>query len=443
MNYHTKRALKSSVLFSLFIPFVFLFTTYSGRSALAQVRHSGSEIVWEKLSLFAKVLTHIQQSYVLPTDPQKLIEGAIKGMVGALDPHSHFMTSQEYQQLISDTEGTFGGIGVEVDIRDGWLHVVHVMENGPAAKQGILPGDKILAIDMHDARDLRMSDAITWMRGRVGSQVVLMIRREGVRESLRRTLTREAIVVNAVEGKRLLGDVFYVQLKSFQSDTADELAHQISALTQELGSRSPQGLILDMRNNPGGLLDQAVEVADIFLEQGKIVSTVGRNGVSLSENNANREGTLPPWPVVVLINGASASAAEIVAAALKDHRRAVLVGSRTWGKGSVQNIIDLEDGSVLKLTIAQYLTPSGQSIQAHGVEPDITVPSLVLSEATSGTFNEASLEGHLQSLSMPMGSGAGTSSPSPTEGSGDAALMFPDDAQARVGYQVLKLLRTP
>jgi carboxyl-terminal processing protease len=405
---------------------------------------------YRNLGVFARALAHIEMSWVEEADQDELVYGAIRGMVDSLDPHSAFMDPEEYRILTSDTQGRFGGVGVEIEAQDGWLTVLSVFEGAPADRAGVIPGDRFLAIGDRDARDMRITDAVRLMRGEPGTRVRVRIRRETEARALDFTLTREIIQVEAVEARVLPDRIVYVRIKSFQETTTRELRRALdTAVAQTAASGGVRGVLLDMRNNAGGLLDEAVLVSDEFLREGVIVSTRGRGGSEISEARASRGGTRPDWPLVILVNGYTASASEIVAGALRDHGRAVVVGTRTFGKGSVQNIIELPDGSALKLTVARYYTPRGVSIQAHGIEPDMIIEQLdptALQEAVQpDPFREEMLEGHLDET-------AGRSPPPPPPRDvprtgparqGDQSDdSFPDDYQARMAYQALRAIIT-
>lgn len=401
------------------------------------------------LGIFARALAHIENAYVDPVDQDALVHGAIRGMVSALDPHSTYLDPEEYRILTSDTRGRFAGIGVEIAPRDGWLTVLGVFEHGPAAEAGIRPGDRFLTIEGRDARDLRIQDAVRLMRGEPGTSVRVALRRPGREEALELTMVRAFIEVNPVEASLLSDGVLYLRLKAFQGNTFDEMQSAIETAQREHGSEL-RGIVLDLRNNPGGLLHQSVEVVDAFIEDGIIVSTRGRGGEMLSESRARRRGTWPRWPMVTLINGYSASAAEIVAGALQDHERSLIMGTRSWGKGSVQNVIELPDASALKLTIARYYTPSGRSIQAQGIEPDLPVeqvPPGVLRQArrdAANRFNEASLSNHLRAEDADADAAA-----EPEDGAGRDAIRdeaaedgapFADDHQVQMALQTLRAM---
>ena len=400
---------------------------------------------YANLAIFARALSQIEVSHVEPPDQDALIYGAIRGMVQTLDPHSSFLTPEQYRMLTSDTEGQFGGIGIEVDVRDGWLVVHGVIEGGPAQAAGLQAGDRFLAIDGLGARDMRLSDAVEHMRGAPGTTVTIRLRREGAEEGIELTLTREVIHVDAVEARVLPNRVFYARLRSFSETTTDELRAALDhAVTETAGAGGITGVLLDMRGNPGGLLNEAVRVSDEFLTGGVIVSTRGRDGQVLDEASAHAAGTRPNWPMVVLVDHYTASAAEIVAGALHDQHRAVLVGQTTWGKGSVQNIIELPDGSALKLTIARYYTPSGNSIQARGIDPDIVVEDLdeqALRELheRGPVISEASLERHLEAETH-TDEHETPRDEARTSAAVDTDAPFSDDYQARTALQVLTTL---
>jgi carboxyl-terminal processing protease len=403
---------------------------------------------YPRLEIFARALSHIENSYVGAVDDDAILEGAIRGMLKVLDPHSAYLNVNELRILDNDTQGQFGGVGIEVDINDGWLTVLRVMPGGPAARAGVQPGDRLLSIENISARDLSIDEALSRMRGEPGTQVHVQLRRRGVDTSIPLLLTRDIIRIEAVEGRLLADRVLYVQLRVFQEDTAAQLRHVIDeAVDHAAKSGGVRGVLLDLRDNPGGLLSSAILVADEFLRDGVIVSTRGRGGKLLRENSATAAGTRPDWPLVLLVNGYSASASEIVAGALHDHRRAVLVGTRTFGKGSVQNVIDLPDGSAMKLTTALYYTPNGTSIQAKGIEPDVVIEQLdtkLLKEAQlgSGEITEASLTGHLASSTPP--SAAAPNQPRTTSRATLADTRahpdFDGDYQAYMGHQILKAL---
>ena len=324
---------------------------------------------YRKLNVFARVLTYVENNYVSHVDDSKLIYGAIKGMMDTLDPHSVFMPPKQYQQLKADTQGEFGGLGIEVEIRDGWITVVSPIVGTPAHRAGLRPGDQIIAIEGRSTRGMSMDEAVRLMRGPRGTRVKLTLRRPGVKKPRPMEIVRDVIKVVSVTSKMLAPKIGYVRIKSFQDRTDVYLKQALS----KMRSKGLKGLVLDLRNNPGGLLDQAVRIADFFVAKGLIVRTMGKGGRVMDQEKAHSRGTLGGFPIVCLVNGGSASASEIVAGALQDHKRAVVLGTQTFGKGSVQTIIELDDGSGLKLTVARYYTPAGRSIQERGIAPDIIV----------------------------------------------------------------------
>ncbi|AKU90349.1 S41 family peptidase [Vulgatibacter incomptus] len=326
-----------------------------------------------KLDVFAKVLAYVENHYVDEVDGKKLVYGAVKGMLATLDPHSTFLPPDELREMRNDTAGEFGGLGVEISAGEDALLVVSPLDDSPASRAGILPGDRILAIDGERTKGMTVLAAVKRMRGEIGTKVAIELSRDGFKEPRTLTLQRDLVRVESVVSKLYPGGYGYVRIKSFQDRTDVALLRALLELRKQNGGADLQGLVLDLRNNPGGLLDQAVRVADRFLPSGVIVSTEGRGGTLLATERAHSAGTEANYPMIVLVNGGSASASEVVAGALQDHARAVIMGSTTFGKGSVQSVIDLDDGSGLKLTIARYYTPNHRSIQGKGIVPDVVV----------------------------------------------------------------------
>lgn len=348
---------------------------------------------YRKLNVFTRVLSYVENNYVDHVEGKRLIYGAIKGMMDSLDPHSVFMTPQQYRQIKAATEGEFGGIGIEVEIRDGWLTVVAPLEGTPAHRAGMRTGDQIRAINGKSTQGMGMMETVRAMRGPRGTRVRVTIHRAGLPKPLEMEMVRDIIKIVSVSSHVLAPGIGYLRLKSFQ-ERADK---QLQTALEQLQKKQPlKGVVLDLRNNPGGLLDQAVLVADLFLDSGLIVRTRGQGGRFVDEEKAHSLGTLKSFPMVVLVNGGSASASEIVAGALQDHRRAVVMGTRTFGKGSVQTIIDLKDGSGLKLTVARYYTPRGRSIQEKGIAPDIVVPERAPPARKQQVQREKDLDRHLR-----------------------------------------------
>ncbi len=353
---------------------------------------------YQMLELFTDVLSIIRKSYVEETDPTELIYGAIRGMLATLDPHSSFLTPEMYQEMKDDTHGEFGGLGIEITKKDGLLVVVTPIEDTPAFAAGIRAGDQILKIGDLSTKDMELDEAVRMLRGPKGEAVTILIWRQGFDEPQEFKIVRATIQLQSVKSKLLQPGYAYARLTQFQARTGADLQAQLKKL--EAATAEPlKGLVLDLRNNPGGLLDQAVAVADLFLSEGLIVYTEGREEGSQLQFRANTEGTEPDYPIVVLINGGSASAAEIVAGALKDHGRAVLLGEQTFGKGSVQSVMPLGDDSGLRLTTARYFTPAGISIQARGIIPDISVPQQNgEAKLSNHSLREKDLEHHFQPL---------------------------------------------
>jgi len=390
MTFSRKRLSLDIIIVSLLMVGVLFFNGNNG-----DVKADTNDI-YEQMEVFAEVLRQIEDNYVEPQDPQKLIYGAIKGMVQGLDPHSSFMTKEEHQDLLIETKGSFPGVGIELSIRDNVLTVMAPIEGTPAYEAGIKSGDKILKIDDQTTIDMTLTEAVKRIRGPKGTKVKLTIGREGVEKPLDFVITRDVIPLKSVRSYRLNADIGYVRILYFQGNTSDELASHLDNLEEE---GLLKGLILDLRNNPGGLLPQAIEVSDEFLDTGYIVSTKGRNNEQDMQISAQKNKKERNYPIIVLVNEGSASASEIVAGALQDNKRALILGTRTFGKGSVQTILPLSDGSGLRLTTARYYTPSGRSIQVSGIMPDIEVkyipPDEKIEEKPPRIIREKDLKGHM------------------------------------------------
>ncbi|NOZ84042.1 MAG: S41 family peptidase [Epsilonproteobacteria bacterium] len=353
------------------------FVITAGTSLL---RAGGSDQYYGGLRTFTNVLSIIKADYVEKVDSQKLITGAIRGMVGTLDPHSAYFTSKEYKEFQTITTGEFGGLGMTVTLKDGILTVVSPIEDTPAARAGIKANDKIIRIDGKNTPGMSLNKAVSLLRGKPGTKVTISILRKGKHKPIVVTITREIIHVKSVKHKMLKDKIGYIKILQFQENTGRNVKRAIKALKK----KGAIDLILDLRNNPGGLLSQAVSVSDAFLTKGTIVSIRGRKKVDTTRFIAHDDGNEPTGNMVVLINGGSASAAEIVTGALKDNKRAIIMGQKSFGKGSVQTLIPLDNGGALKLTTAKYYTPNGKSIQAVGITPDISVPDkLVLAKKNS------------------------------------------------------------
>lgn len=382
--------------FAVVIAFLSVFIISSQRHSSAEGK--GSD--YESIELFTDVMAIIKKSYVEEVDTKKLVYGAINGMLSSLDPHSSFMPPDTYKEMKIDTKGAFGGVGIEISIKDGVLSVISPIEDTPAFKAGIKSGDMILKIDDKFTKDLNINEAVKRMRGQKGTKVVLTIMREGYDKPKEFQLVRDIIQVKSVRSYLNEGGYGYVRIAQFQEKTDEDLVKALKTLKEE-NKGELKGLVLDMRNDPGGLLDQAVKVADHFVAEGQmIVYTEGREKDSKMQFTSKKGGKEPNYPIVVLINGGSASASEIVAGALQDHKRAIILGTQSFGKGSVQTVIPLSDDSGLRLTTARYYTPKGRSIQAKGITPDITVEAAELPKSNGKKdvlhLREKDLENHFE-----------------------------------------------
>ncbi|MEQ1438816.1 S41 family peptidase [Fontimonas sp. SYSU GA230001] len=350
---------------------------------LADKSKTAETVPVKDLQTFVEILNRVKTDYVEPVDDKTLLENAVRGMLTGLDPHSAYLDKDEFKDMNIATSGKFGGLGIEVQMQDGFVRVVAPIDDTPAAKAGIQPGDLIVKIDETPVKGLTLSDAVTRMRGDPGTKVTLTLVREGEPAPKVLELKRDVIKVASVRGRMLEPGLAYLRISSFTTDTGANLDKEIARLKKDAGG-SLKGLILDLRNNPGGVLDAAVKVSDSFLDKGTIVSIRGRNGDGGRSFDAGAGDLLDGNPLVVMINAGSASASEIVAGALQDHRRGVLVGSRSFGKGSVQTILPLSNEGAIKITTARYYTPSGRSIQAEGIEPDIAIRPLRVQKAEDG-----------------------------------------------------------
>lgn len=331
-----------------------------------------ADATYEGLSNFTRVLDLVERSYVEEVDPEKLTNSAIDGMLKTLDPYSTYLSPERYRELEIGTSGEFGGVGMEVSEENGTLVVITPIEDSPAEKAGIKPRDQIIEIEGKSTHGMVVQEAVSLLRGPSGTPVRITIKREGEKDPRVITLIRDKIIVKSVKSRLLDNGIGYVRLVQFQDRTSQELRDAISGLEAQNG-RQLNGLILDLRNNPGGLLSEAIDVVDEFIDAGLIVSVRGRTQDQTREYYATKNGSFQTFPVVVIVNDGSASASEVVAEALQDSKRAVILGTKTFGKGSVQTIIKLEDGSGLKLTTAKFYAPSGRSINEVGVTPDIKV----------------------------------------------------------------------
>ena len=354
---------------------------------------------YEGLKLFSDVIELVEDNYVDPVDPKELIEKAIQGMVHSLDPHSALLSPDDFKELQVDTQGEFTGIGVSITMKDGFVTVISPIEGTPAYKAGIKAGDKIIKVNGKTAGDLRQ--AVKMIRGPKGTEVVVTIAREEVKKPIDFKIVRDIIPVESVKTAVLKPGYGYVWITNFRENTTDDL---VSGLEKLESAKVPlKGLILDLRDDPGGLLDQAIKVSDLFIEKGTILSIKGRGGKNTQIYKASENTIKRDYPIVLLINGGSASASEIVAGALQDHKRALILGTTSFGKGSVQSVEKLRDGYGLKLTIARYYTPSGRSIQAKGIQPDIVVKRRFIDKEDmedigEGFIKEKDLKNHLEAI---------------------------------------------
>ncbi len=412
-------------LMLMLVLFGWLATSRADRAATAQEVDN-----YQELQLFTDVLSIIRRSYVEEVDMKELVYGAVNGMLASLDPHSSFMPPDVYKELKVETSGEFGGLGIEITIRDGILTVVSPIEDTPADRVGLQAGDMIVKIEDRFTKDMSIMEAVKLMRGLKGTKVKISVMRESFTRPTEFEIVREIIKVKSIKARTLEDNFGYVRIAQFQERTQDDLAKALADLKVE-NKGALDGLVLDLRNNPGGLLDQAVKVSDTFLEQGLIVYTEGREEGSQMRFSAHAPGTEPGYPIVILINGGSASASEIVAGALQDNDRAVILGTQSFGKGSVQTIIPMNDDTGLRLTTARYFTPNGTSIQAKGIVPDILVKPMEIKEVDGiSAFREKDLANHINS------SEADGAAPAqkPKE------LKFTLDSKTRQDYQLLRAL---
>ncbi len=394
---------------------------------------AASAEIYRQLNLFGDVFEKVRTDYVEKPNEPKMIELAINGMLSSLDPHSSFMDAKSFKDMQVETRGQFGGLGIEVTQEEGVIKVVTPIDDTPAARAGILTNDLIVKIDDEPVMGLQLNQAVDKMRGPVNTSVKLSIQRPGRKDPLEVTLVREVISIRSVRSRVEGGDVAYIRLTQFIEHSFDDLKAAIEKTTKEIGEDKLRGYIIDLRNNRGGLLDQAVFVSDAFLDRGEIVSTRGRNADETQRFNAKPGDLTKGKPVIVLINGGSASAAEIVAGALQDHKRATIMGTRSFGKGSVQTIIPLGSNGALRLTTARYYTPSGRSIQAKGIDPDVQVLQDVPDEIKGRDENkgEAGLRGHLR----------GSADDKSEDKSGSSVYMPPDPAKDKQIAAALERLR--
>lgn len=389
------------------LPKIFISTLlYCALSSTTFAEKSAKELPLDELQRFTAVVEQIRKYYVEPVDDKKLFENAIRGMLSGLDPHSSYLDQNEFSDLKVSTSGKFGGLGIEVTMEDGYVRVISPIDDTPAQRAGIQAGDLIVRLDETPVKGLTLRKAVDIMRGEKGSPITLTILRKGATAPLKYKVTRDTIIVKSVRSKVVDNHYGYLRVSQFQSQSGEDLLNAIQNLKKETNN-DLRGVILDLRNNPGGILESSVKISDLFLDKpklgynGLIVYTEGRLPGSEIKEYADAGDELKGAPIVVLVNGGSASASEIVAGALQDHKRAVIVGTQTFGKGSVQTVLPLKDNHGLKLTTALYYTPSGRSIQAMGIVPDIIIPDLKIPEAKVKeeedwiSVKEADLQGHL------------------------------------------------
>ena len=400
-------------------------TTVFNVSRTYSATSTNSEI-YKQLDLFGDVLERVRADYVERPDDSMLIDSAINGMLSALDPHSAYLNPKNFRDMQVQTKGEFGGLGIEVTMENGVVKVVSPIDDTPAAKAGLQANDLITHLDSEQIVGLTLEQAVEKMRGPVNTPINLTIVRRGKDEPFDVKIVRDVIRINAIKA-RLEGDIVYVKISTFNEQTHANLVKQVDALKKQLG-KAARGYVIDLRNNPGGLLDQAIAISDDFLEKGAIVLTKGRGLEETQRANARAGDLAEGKPIVVLINGGSASASEIVAGALQDHKRATVIGTRSFGKGSVQTIIPLGANGAIRLTTARYYTPSGRSIQAKGIEPDVIVeqelPPELQSKGPQRTPSEASLRGHLKNDNKDARENTGSSSYVPKEPEKDNQLQY-------------------
>ncbi len=408
------------------------------KQADLKVASETKALPYEDLRTFTEIFGRIKKDYVEPVTDKKLLEDAIRGMLTGLDPHSSYLDAEQYKGLKEGTSGQFGGLGIEVTMEDGFVKVVSPIDDTPAKRAGIQAGDLIIRLDEKPVKGMTLTDAVKLMRGEPGSEIMLTVVREGEQAPLKIEITRDVIKVKSVKNRTLEEGYGYLRISSFQSRTGKNLKKAIQELKKE-NNGELKGLVLDLRNNPGGVLNAAVDVSDAFLENGLIVYTEGRIRDSEMKFNAGPDDVLDGAPIVVLINAGSASASEIVAGALQDHKRAVIMGEKTFGKGSVQTILPTSSGGAVKLTTARYYTPSGRSIQAEGIEPDIALPKVKLESLESSGFTpvkESDLSHHLEN-----GNGNGNGSDKEKENSDEKEADKNDEIRDYPLHEALMLLK--
>lgn len=388
--------------FRIFFICLLLFITGTQLTIAKTISSENTTLPLDELRTFTEIFAKIKSDYVEQIEDKELLENAIRGMLEGLDPHSAYLKGDSYKALREGTSGEFGGLGIEVGMENGFVKVISPIDDTPAQRAGIKAGDLIIKLDEKPVKGMSLNNAVELMRGKLGEPITLTIIRENKEKPLVITITRDVIKVKSVSFKTLEPGLGYLRISSFQSHTVESLGQAIVQL-KKANNEKLKGVILDLRNNPGGILDSAVGVSDVFLNKGLIVYTEGRITDSKLKFNARPNAKLPNMPLIVLVNAGSASASEIVAGALQDHARGVIMGEKTFGKGSVQTVLPMNNDSALKLTTARYYTPNGRSIQAFGITPDIIIDNVKISkveEAFDSRLKESDLSGHLKNTNI-------------------------------------------
>ncbi len=415
--------------------------TSSQSFAAEEEKPKNEPLPLEQLRTFANIFGRIKEDYVESVDDTKLLEYAIRGMLAGLDPHSAYLDTTDFQELQEGTRGEFGGLGIEVGMEDGFVKVIAPIDDTPAQRAGVQAGDLIIRLNEQQVKGMNLNDAVQLMRGDPGTEITLTIVRNQSDKPIKITIVRDVIKVASVKGRILEPGFGYLRISHFQSRTTDDMLAKISELKQKAGGEL-KGMVMDLRNNPGGVLGAAVAVSDAFLTEGKIVYTKGRVADSAFEYKAAPDDVLDGAPIVVLVNEGSASASEIVAGALQDHKRALILGTRTFGKGSVQTIIPIGQETAIKLTTARYYTPSGRSIQAEGIVPDIELPPMKVTDVGGAqeALKEADLAGHLDQgkPDAPSKGSKETEDKSEAEGAKDEQPLVERDFQLNEALNLLK-----
>lgn len=418
--------------------------------AAAAATPPAEQLPLSDLDRFTTVIEHIKNYYVKNVEDSQLFENAIRGMLAGLDPHSSYLDKEEFAELKASTSGKFGGLGIEVTLEDGFIKVISPIDGTPAAKAGMQPGDLIVRLDDTPVKDLTLSEAVDRMRGKPGTDIFLTVVRKSESKPLKLKLTRETINVQSVTSKMLEDGYAYIRVSQFQNDTGNDVAKEIKKLTADSKTKL-KGLVLDLRNNPGGVLDASVTTASQFLDKDKlpydkvVVFTKGRISGSQVKEKANGKDLLKGAPMIVMVNGGSASASEIVAGCLQDYKRAIILGTPSFGKASVQTVLPLKDQRGLKLTTALYYTPSGRSIQAKGIVPDIIVENLTIPKPKANTaedlmIHEIDLEGHLETKSTANTAGGAAAETSAKSEGPKAKTTATDDSLMFTDYQLYQAL---